>query len=106
MPDNLNSLIEQFRNKFNELNMENHYSAEMVINIDQTAIYHGSARRRTFDKRGSRTVRVLENPSASVRSTALLNITLSGTKLIPLLIFKGKRGATIARQISSGRIYL
>jgi transposase-like protein len=103
MPAHMNSRIEEFRNKFTELNTMNHYRPEMVINIDQTAIYHGSTRRRTFNQRGSRTVRVLENPNASVRSTALLGVTLAGTKLKPLVIFKGKRGATIARQIKAGR---
>jgi hypothetical protein len=106
LPESLDSQIQEFRGRLAELNSVNQYLRDMVINIDQTAIYHGQTRTRTFNQKGARTVRVLENPNSSVRSTALLKVTLSGTKLKPLLIFKGKRNGTISRRIAEGRVDL
>jgi hypothetical protein len=89
--------------QLNDLRTTYRYIPELVVNIDQTAVYHGMTRRRTFERRGSRTVRVLENPLSSVRSTAILGITLSGHKLKPLVVFKGCADGRIAQNITTGR---
>lgn len=63
-------------------------------------------RRRTFHRRGSRTIRTLTNPLANVRSTAILGVTLSGAKIKPFIIFKGTTDGRIARQISNKQLDL
>ena len=103
VPGNLRPLIEQFHTKISDLNALHHYRADMVVNMDQTALYHGMSRRRTLNQRGAHTVRVLENPAASVRSTAVLAVTLSGEKLKPMVVFKGRPSGRIARGIATRR---
>lgn len=106
IPEILQPLIERFLSDITRLNSTYQYSADMVVNVDQTALYHGMSRSRTLERRGARTVRVLENPAASVRSTAVLAVSLSGEKLNPLIVFKGRPQGSISRNILLNRINL
>ncbi|KAG3068836.1 hypothetical protein PC122_g16775 [Phytophthora cactorum] len=58
--------------------------------MDETAVYFEDARNQTVDIIGSRHVVVRSTGFLSMRITAVLAVTATGKKLLPLLIWKGK----------------
>lgn len=54
-----------------------------------------------MDIAGMRHIRALTNKSSRMRTTAILSATLSGRKLQPVLVFKGRTKGRIARQLST-----
>ncbi|KAG4243424.1 hypothetical protein PC116_g8720 [Phytophthora cactorum] len=61
-----------------------------TILMDETAVYFEDARNQTVDIIGSRHVVVRSTGFLSMRITAVLAVTATGKKLLPLLIWKGK----------------
>ena len=68
-----------------------------IVNIDKTNIDFDMVSGITLANRGSRTVSVKKSGSNG-RCTVLLGVTLSGEKLPPLIIFKGKPNGRICRE--------
>ena len=73
------------------------YSASNIVNIDETNIYYDMTGAITLANRGSRTISVRTSGSSS-RCSVLLGVTMSGEKLPPFIVFKGKPNGRIARE--------
>ena len=71
--------------------------ATHVANFDETNLDFGLEPKKTLDYVGVRTVKATSSGS-SQRCTAMLGCTLSGEKITPFLIFKGKRGGRIHKK--------
>ena len=72
---------------------------DCVVNIDETNVDFDMTGRVTLARRGSRTVSVSSTESSN-RVSVLLGVTMSGIKLKPFLIFKGKPEGRIIREFS------
>ena len=59
--------------------------------MDETAVFFEDPRRDTVDFTGARHVVLLSTGFASKRITVALTVTATGTKLPPLLIWKGAK---------------
>ncbi|GMF37949.1 unnamed protein product [Phytophthora fragariaefolia] len=68
-----------------------------TILIDETAVYFEDARNHTVDITGSRHIVVRFTGFSSMRITAVLAVSATGSKLSPLLIWKGKASPTFAK---------
>jgi hypothetical protein len=65
-------------------------SPDCVLNMDQTAVQFNETPRRTLARRGTRTVKTRSpGVTGGGRATVCLTVVESGTKLNPLVIFKG-----------------
>lgn len=82
------------------LHQPNRHKA-FIINMDQTPYNPKDAPSRTLAYRGSRTVNAKEMKTSVGRVTAMLSVCADGTKLPPLLIFKGKPGGSVEKETPS-----
>ena len=67
-----------------------------VANMDQTPIAFSYHEKRTLEKKGTKTIHIRSSTNSTPRASLNVGITLAGTFLKPMTIFKGKSGGTIA----------
>ena len=72
-----------------------------LVDMDETAIYLNSALKRTVHLKGEKIVPVMIDGSSSMRFTLAVTVAMDGTKLPLFVIFKGKQGGTVEKQLSS-----
>ena len=65
---------------------------ERIINVDESPIYLEMPPKKTIEIKGSKNVDIYTFGKEKQRITCVLSIAANGTKLPPLLIFKGKAG--------------
>ena len=98
------SVMEQFVAYVNEQIQTGGFSADSVVNIDETNIEFDMTGSVTLANQGSRTVS-LRSSGSSAWCTVLLGVTLSGQKLPPFVIFKGMPNGRIAREWTGSTEY-
>jgi len=75
-----------------------------VINMDQTPLPFSLADKKTLDMRGVDTVSILSSGNPKTRCTISLTVCADGTKLKPMVIFKGEPDGTIAtRELATSK---
>ncbi|KAG7344198.1 DDE superfamily endonuclease [Nitzschia inconspicua] len=67
-----------------------------IINMDQTPLPFSLAGQSTLELRGTRSVTVRHSCNNKTRATASLAVAADGSKLKPMIIFKGEPRGTIA----------
>jgi len=77
------------------------YGGDDVVNMDETNCYFDQQGRVTLNNRGDSTVNISTTGNSS-RCTIMLAVTLSGKKLDPFVIFKGKSDGRLAGQYRRG----
>lgn len=65
------------------------YELSEIGNMDETPVYFDMVGNLTIDKRGAKTVQVRTTENDKNRFTCVLTILADGTKLLPIVIFKG-----------------
>ena len=90
LPENyLEKLIKLI--KLNEAYRKQSYlELSQIANMNETPIFLYMARTKTIAKISSKTVNIKTHGQDKVRVTAILWIVVDGTKLPPMLIFKGE----------------
>ena len=73
-------------------------SKAFIINMDQTPYDPKDSEKRTLAKKGSKTVHGKNAKTSIGRISALLAVCADGTKLPPLLVYKGKPGGSVERE--------
>jgi hypothetical protein len=73
-------------------------SNAFIINMDQTPYNPKDTQAKTLAKRGAKTVNAREMKTSVGRVSALLAVCADGTKLMPLIVMKGKVGGSIERE--------
>lgn len=66
---------------------------DCIANFDETNVYFSPPIHTTIAKKGSKTVSIRQ-PDSSNRCTAMLGVSMTGYKLPPFIIFKGKMTQT------------
>jgi hypothetical protein len=79
----------------NERNRMYHVANEFIINMDETPLYNDQRPGKTIANKGQRSVHGKKTRTGEYRSTVILAVSLSGNKLPPMIIFKGKPGKTV-----------
>ena len=76
------------------------HSPANIVNIDETNIYFDMVGSSTLETMGRRTISIKSSGSSN-RCTALLGVTMDGTKLPPFIIFKGKETGRVIKEFTS-----
>lgn len=99
LPQDRELAIGGFLRQFQELENIRRYAPCNIINFDQTNFFLDPVVRTTIARTNSRHVPAIGvNNQTGFRSTVCLGVTLSGAKLAPFLIFKGKKCGRISRE--------
>ena len=85
-------LVENYR-KCNDLELD------QIANMDETPLFLNMARTRTIAKIGSKTVNIKTHGQEKVRVTVILWIVADGTKLPPVVVFKGNPNGRVAKEL-------
>ena len=64
---------------------------ECIVNVDETPIYLENPSKETIDIKGKKKIEIVTYGKDKCRITAVLGVTASGYKLLPLLILKGRK---------------
>jgi hypothetical protein len=88
--------IQDFTNYINCQLVLGQYRQDCVVNIDETNFFFDMEGGLTLAEKGDKTV-YLKTIGTSMRSTGLLGVTINGETMTPLVFFKGKPNARIAR---------
>ena len=70
-----------------------------IINMDQTPYNPKDTEKRTLAKRGAKTVNSKQIKTSVGRITGCLTVCADGTKLKPLLVYKGKPSGTVIQEV-------
>ena len=92
-------LIADFAHVVNDYTRMMRLESGCVVNIDETNVDFDMPSNTTLAPRGSRTVSVRSSGS-SQRATVLLGVTQNGEKFPPFVVFKGKQGTRIHREVT------
>ena len=86
--------------KFNEnLRKDNDFSLTQIANMDETSLFMNMTSTKTIAKIGSKEVNIKTHGQERVHVTAILWIVADGTKLPPVLVFKGKPFGRVEKRI-------
>jgi hypothetical protein len=66
------------------------YDDALVINMDETPMTMAMPAKKTFARKGEKSIRAKKQKGQRVHFSAVLGITKSGHKLKPLFVFQGK----------------
>ena len=72
---------------------------KLFVNMDETAVYLNCSPKRTIHHRGERTVAIRIGGTSSMRFTLAVTVAMDGTKLPLFVIFKGKPGGNIEKNL-------
>ena len=99
LPDSYSEKMRIFT-KFNEnLRKENDFDLDQIANIDETPLFMNIISKKTIAKIGSKEVIINTHGQERVHVTAILWIVADGTKLPPMLVFKGISGGRVEKRI-------
>ena len=76
-------------------------NSKYFLNMDETAVYVNCVRNRTVHPKGEKTVSIIVGGLSSMRFTLSATITIDGSKLPLLVIFKGTPVGSVERSLSS-----
>jgi len=93
------SVMDNWVHYVNQQIKMNKYTADCIVNYDQTNIYFDVSSPNTLEKKGAKSVS-MKNTGCSLRCTVILAVTLSGIKLPAFVIFKGAVDGRIMREFT------
>jgi hypothetical protein len=70
------------------------------VNMDQAAVYFEMKSKTTIDRKGASTMSCCDSGSNSRQCSVVIAVAADGTKLPPILFFKGKPGARVEKQLA------
>jgi len=91
LPQAVQAKVTDFHNFIKNVRTENNIDPSCIINLDETPIFFDMVGTMTVDYRGAKTVHMRTTGNDKNRFTCVLAILADGTKLPPMVIFKGKR---------------
>ena len=71
-----------------------------IVNMDESPIFFNMVPKKKIAKRGKKTILIKTQNQEKVRISIILTISADGDKLKPLIIFKGKTGGLIEKNLS------
>lgn len=89
-----------FLNSTRPLLLQSNRMQKYIINMDQTPYNPKDTAGKTLHKRGDKTVASKTMKTSVDRITCCLSVCADGTKLPPLLVYKGKPGGLIQKELN------
>ena len=89
LPTHLDIKLLEFQQFIIKKQKQFEYELSEIGNMDETPVYFDMVGNLTIDKRGAKTVQVRTTGNDKNRFTCVLTILADGTKLPPIVIFKG-----------------
>ena len=103
LPDNTFDLITVFLNeiyKKRKISCNKELDLDCIVNLDETAITLNMPPKNTIQNKGDKTVMIKTYGQEKERVSIILAVSALGSKLPPLLIFKGKNGGRIEKNLN------
>ncbi|CAJ0868728.1 11424_t:CDS:2 [Entrophospora sp. SA101] len=91
LPAHLDIKLLEFQQFIIKKQKQFEYELSEIGNMDETPVYFDMVGNLTIDKHGAKTVQVQTTGNDKNRFTCVLTILADGTKLPPIVIFKGKQ---------------
>ena len=91
LPQKLNEKIIDFQHFVIKQRRQYKYNLNEIGNMDETPIYFDMVGSTTIETKGAKTVQIRTTGNEKNRFTCVLTVLANGSKLPPLVIFKGKR---------------
>ena len=86
----IGSVIDNYKEEINRLVINYNIKKENIFNMDETGVYFDMSPDYTIDKLGTKTVSIVSNSCSKQRFTCVLTIRGDGSRLKPMILFKGK----------------
>ena len=100
LPQSYPELMRKFT-KFNEiLRSDNDFELNQIANMDETPLFMNITNTKTIAKIGSKEVDIKTHGQEKIHVTAILWIIADGTKLPPMLVFKGQPDGRVERRLN------
>ncbi|CAG8843724.1 34395_t:CDS:2, partial [Gigaspora margarita] len=91
LPKGLSKKLAKFHSFINELRINNNFELNYIANMDETLVYFDIVGAYTLDNCGAQTVSIYTTENDKNQFTCVLKVLADGSKLLPIVIFKGKR---------------
>jgi hypothetical protein len=91
LPKDLHEKLCSFHEYIHSLQNNNNFERSCIANMDETPIFFDMVGARTIDCRSAQSIPIRTTGNEKNRLTCVLGISADGTKLQPMVIFKGKR---------------
>ena len=86
--------------KFNgKLIWDNDFELNQIVNMDESLLFMNNTNTKTIAKIGSKEVDIKTHEQEKIHVTAILWIGTDGTKLPPMLVFKGQMDGRVERRL-------
>src|SRR6185437_9970385 len=95
--ESIETKVSEFRRHLAELQRENQYSDDCIINMDETPVWFETAPSRTIHRKGDKEVPLIVSSQHRHRITVTLAVTKSGKMLPPTIIEKSQSKAAKER---------
>ena len=92
-----------FWNEVHDVINKNGLGKGNIFNMDETPLFFNMIPNKTIAKRGKKTILIKSQNQEKCRISIILCIVADGDKLPPLIIFKGKTGGRIEKELSSNK---
>ena len=100
LPQSYPELMRKFT-KFNEkLRSDNDFELNQIANMDETPLFMNITNTKTIAKIGSKEVDIKTHEQEKIHVTTILWIIADGTKLPPMLAFKGQPDGRVERRLN------
>jgi len=91
LPKDLHEKLCSFHEYIHSLQNNNNFERSCIANMDETPIFFDMVGALTIDCRGAHSIPIRTTGNEKNRFTCVLGILADGTKLQPMVIFKGMR---------------
>ncbi len=92
LPEDYQKRIEDFKESLAKLKADHNVSDDRIVNMDEVPLYYEPASTRVLSLKGAKTVTLTQSQAGQRRVTLVLGVGYDGSKLPPMLIFRGEFG--------------
>ena len=98
LPEYYPELIRKFVRLNEDLRWDNNFELNQIVNMDETPLFMNIPNTKTITKIGSKEVNIKTHEQERIHVTEILWIIADGTKISPMLLFKGKPEGRVERR--------
>jgi hypothetical protein len=100
LPDNWEEIMHTFIEEIEHTLRENNIGFDNIINMDETPVMFNMIGNKTLEHKGAKQVKASSGGQDKLRVSAVLTVSANGEKFAPLVIFRGKPGKKVHKEIS------
>eukprot|EP01022_Parablepharisma_sp_SALTPOND_P014365 TRINITY_DN1946_c0_g1_i2.p1 TRINITY_DN1946_c0_g1~~TRINITY_DN1946_c0_g1_i2.p1 ORF type:complete len:598 (-),score=38.42 TRINITY_DN1946_c0_g1_i2:314-1894(-) len=104
LPSNFQAATKEFQQEVATEVLDKRVTPDRVVNMDETPLYFAPSISHVVAEKGAKTVAVDTPKKGNKRVTLILAVASDGSKLPPLLIFKGEFGKTLHKKLQKNTL--